>query len=188
MANQVSSGARSCFKRTATLASGRRVRAKLYDIWDGMHKRCYTPSNGAFYHYGAKGVRVVNEWHEYPAFRAWAIATGFRKGLTLDRINNGAGYGPGNCRWATREEQTYNSSRCHSLTLNGVTKLLPIWAKELGVTPDLFRSRRSAGWTDEQILTIPAGKVRPGMLRGRAAAKAKRLAAIVSSPSPKADL
>lgn len=137
---------------------GRRVRAKLYDIWDGMKTRCHTPSNGSYYHYGARGIRVCDEWRRsYDSFRAWAIAHGFRKGMTLDRYPNQNGnYEPANCRWATREEQTYNSSRCHSLTLNGVTKILPIWAKELGFTPDLLRSRRSAGWSDEQILTTPA--------------------------------
>jgi len=176
------SGAPSRFMRVLSSADGRpRKRAKLYDIWDGMKKRCYTPSNGAYYHYGAKGIRVCDEWRtSYGAVRAWAISHGFRKGLTLDRIDGTGNYEPSNCRWATREEQTYNAKSVYKLTFNGVTKLMPVWAKELGFTPGQFRTRKRAGWTDEQILTTPRGSGRPGVLRGRAAAKAKRLLSGIS--------
>ncbi len=151
----------------ATLANGRRVSTRLYNSFDAMHKRCYSPSRWEYDVYGARGIRVCDEWlHNYEAFRAWAIANGFRKNLTLDRIDGTGNYEPSNCRWATREEQTYNTKSVHKLTLNGVTKLLPIWAKELGMTPTLLRARRSSGWTDEQILTTPRltnGQVRPGV-------------------------
>jgi hypothetical protein len=158
----------SDWKRIALLSrTGKRVHVRLYNIWDKMKKRCHRPYDDDYQHYGAKGIRVCVEWYnDYAAFRSWAVSHGYAKGLTLDRIRNAEGYGPDNCRWATREEQTYNSCRVHSLTLNGVTKLLPIWAKELGFSPFLLRTRRSAGWTDEQILTTPRltnGNYRPGV-------------------------
>lgn len=156
--------------------TGKRKVCRLYNIWDAMRKRCHRPTSPNYRFYGARGVRVCDEWRDdYAAFRAWAIAVGYRKDLTLDRINNAAGYGPGNCRWATREEQTYNSSRVHSLTLRGVTKLLPIWAKELGFSPFLLRTRRSSGWTDEQILTTPRltnGQKRAGVQHKKPGRKA----------------
>jgi hypothetical protein len=144
----------------------RRLVTSLYTSWNNMKIRCKTKWPGFYRWYGSKGITWCAEWNDFATFRKWALANGYRKGLTLDRIDSTKNYGPDNCRWATREEQTYNLPCVHKLTLNGVTKLLPIWAKELGVTPDLLRSRRSNGWTDEQILTTPkltSGHFREGV-------------------------
>lgn len=156
--------------------TGKRVMPKLYMAWDNMKKRC---AGRPKYHrsYGSKGIRVCDEWLDsYATFRAWATSHGFRKGLSLDRINNDGHYVPQNCRWATPFIQSVNSRQTHMLTLKGVTKPLPIWALELNLSMTLLRYRLKAGWNHEHILTIPAGQMRPGTFRGRAATKARRLA------------
>jgi hypothetical protein len=146
------------FVRIAKLPGGRRVSCRLYNSFDAMHKRCFGKNKPEFHLYGGRGIRICAEWlHNYPAFRSWALANGYRKGLTLDRIDGNGNYEPSNCRWATRQEQTYNTSRVHRLTLNGVTKLLPIWARELGVSMEMLRQRRAKGWPDHDILTVPKG-------------------------------
>jgi hypothetical protein len=155
---------------------GKRVQPKLYMAWDNMKKRC---AGRPKYHvsYGSKGIKVCDEWRDsYATFRSWAIANGFRKGLSLDRIDNDGNYEPANCRWTTPFVQSVNSRRTHILTLGGVTKPLPIWARDLDMPIDLLRSRKHQGWTDEQILTTPPltpGQWREGVQhkkRGRRAA------------------
>ena len=44
-------------------------------------------------------------------FYTWAMANGYRKDLSIDRINNNGDYEPNNCRWITLQEQNWNTSR-----------------------------------------------------------------------------
>lgn len=155
------------FRGVALRPDGTRAVTALYTSWNNMKIRCKTKWPGFYRWYGSKGITWCAEWSDFATFRKWALENGFRKGLTLDRIDSTKNYGPDNCRWATREEQTYNLPCVHKLTFGGVTKLLPVWAKELGVTPSLLRSRKTNGWSDEEILTIPHGGTRPGRVRGR---------------------
>lgn len=87
---------------------------RLYIVWRSMKDRCLNPNNKDYQDYGGRGITICDEWaSDYGAFRAWAEAAGYdasaAKGeCTLDRIDNGKGYGPDNCRWATMKEQCNN--------------------------------------------------------------------------------
>ncbi len=82
----------------------------LYHVLNVMHQRCENPNNKDFKWYGAMGVKVCAEWTltNYPAFRNWALANGYRPGLTIDRENPDGDYSPDNCRWITIQEQQRN--------------------------------------------------------------------------------
>jgi hypothetical protein len=163
-------------------ARGRRIQVALYGAWTNMRRRTRTDHPAYFRWYKAKGITFCAEWHDYATFREWAITNGYRKGLWLERVNGDGNYEPGNCCWTTRDAQMLNQRHVYRLTLNGVTKPLPLWARELGFSTTLLRSRLKEGWTHEQVLTTPklaSGYMRPGVPhkpRGRAAQKAKRLA------------
>ena len=50
------------------------VSSKLYGIWNGMKNRCYTRNSGSYKNYGAKGVRICDEWHyDYMKFYKWRL-------------------------------------------------------------------------------------------------------------------
>ena len=74
----------------------------LHKIWKGMRQRCLNPKCPAYKNYGGKGVLICAEWHDYANFRKWALARGYRPGLTIDRKNNDGNYEPANCQWLTK--------------------------------------------------------------------------------------
>lgn len=70
-------------------------RTHLYDVWHNMRQRCENPNSGVYRWYGAKGVKVCDEWHDFEGFSKWAHANGYkdldgvprRERLSIDRID-----------------------------------------------------------------------------------------------------
>lgn len=71
-----------------------------------MLRRCTNPSSADWPRYGGRGITVCRRWHRFVDFLADMGSCPDR--LTLDRINNEGNYEPGNCRWATWEQQMLN--------------------------------------------------------------------------------
>ena len=89
----------------------------IYNTWRQMLSRCLDPKSKSYKDYGARGVTVCEEWLSYDAFYEWAMVNGWKAGLTIDRIQNGLGYSPANCRWITRSIQ--NQNKRNVKTYNG---------------------------------------------------------------------
>ena len=74
-----------------------------------MINRCFTTSSSSYYKYGAKGIKVCNQWkNSYENFAKWAKDNGYTKGLTIDRKDATKNYTPQNCRWVNLTTQAHN--------------------------------------------------------------------------------
>jgi hypothetical protein len=77
-------------------------------VWRSMIQRCHKISKSNK-NYRDRGIKVCTEWQQsLPAFYAWAMSNGYKKGLTIDRINNDGNYEPNNCRWVSNKENCNN--------------------------------------------------------------------------------
>lgn len=104
-----------------------------YNSWKAMRARCYNRKRAEYQNYGARGIRVCDEWRN--SFSRFLADVGRKPSAehTLERIDNNANYQPGNVQWATRGEQVRNRRNNIQITINGVTRCLRDWATLLGV-------------------------------------------------------
>jgi len=85
--------------------------SRLYRIWHNMKSRCYNSNSINYKYYGDKKIKICKEWkNNYMMFKNWALANGYKKDLTIDRINNNKGYYPENCRWISLSENLKNKT------------------------------------------------------------------------------
>lgn len=127
---------------------------RLHKTWANIKKRCTNPNGAHWKYYGGRGIRVCDEWaNNFGAFRDWALANGYRDDLTIDRKDNDGDYEPGNCRWATREEQNNNRRNTRLLNHQGRSLTIKQWARELGVPPSRLHGRLRIGWPINRVLS-----------------------------------
>ena len=107
---------------------------RLRGIYDDMIRRCYDPSRQNYRSYGAKGITVCELWRRSPwAFNNWAMANGYRDGLSIDRINPNKGYSPDNCQWVPFDYNRKWNSYSQYITVNGDIDTQAGWCKRLGL-------------------------------------------------------
>ena len=106
----------------------------MYTAWVHMRQRCNNPKCKEYRNYGARGIKVCEEWSEFINFYNWSMENGYEEGLTIDRINNEGDYTPDNCRWVTMLVQENNKRNNHYIIYDGERMTLSQCAKKANVS------------------------------------------------------
>jgi len=166
MSNLVTGHTKNC-KSCGNTTHGR-TKTKLYYTWCNIKQRCLKYENIQYENYGGRGISICDKWlNNFENFELWALNNGYRKGLSIDRINNDGNYEPNNCRWTNQSVQTFNTRKrsdntsgytgvffnivkkrwfC-TIALNGITKHK--WCIDKN---DAIETRKS--WEDELLSMI----------------------------------
>lgn len=132
---------------------------RLITIRHSMYCRCYYPTTHGYERYGGRGIKICEEWINNPnSFYEWSINNGYKKGLTLDRIDVNGNYEPSNCRWVTREIQDSNRRNNRKITYKNETKTLSQWSREYNINIVTLSDRLKSGMTIDEALNKPVIK------------------------------
>lgn len=133
--------------------------SRLYFVWLCIRRRCDSPYDTSYKHYGGRGIKVCDEWnHDYLAFKKWALENGYdenapRGQCTIDRIDVNGDYSPQNCRWINMKEQCKNKRNSVLITFKGETLSTSEWAERTGLKQGTIYSRYKAGWPVEKVFS-----------------------------------
>lgn len=155
--------ATSCGCKAAKAAGDRNrthgmSKTRLYSVWAGMKQRCLNQNHESYHDYGAKGVRVCDEWMSFEPFRDWALSNGYNDELEVDRIDCMGDYSPTNCRFGDEIVQANNRTNNRRETVWGETKTVAEWSRDArcAVSHEVLQDRiQKLGWSMELAMTTP---------------------------------
>lgn len=127
----------------------------LYRQWQNLRNRCYNKNIEGYKDYGAKGIKVCEEWrNEFLPFYKWAAELNWRPGLSIDRINSNGNYEPTNCRLATDKQQARNRRTNIIVEYEGEKMCMTELCERLGLNYSAFRTRViKRGWSLERAIS-----------------------------------
>lgn len=131
--------------------------SRLYTIWCNMKARCGNKNVAAYKNYGARGIMVCQEWMAFQVF-AKDVGEPPTPTATLDRVDNGRGYEPGNVRWAERHVQARNTRQNVQVTIDGVERCLHDWCAHYNIAPGSVYRRIGKGESMISAITRPKAK------------------------------
>lgn len=142
-----------CCMRKANGESG----SKLYSVYHNIKYRCYNTSAHEFNNYGGRGIKMCDDWIRsdgYIAFSKWAIAAGYKDGLTIDRIDVNGDYSPDNCRWITLSENVSFSNtdnRVQHRKANGGTYYIMSDDGSITTFENASKFAKDMGWNANKL-------------------------------------
>lgn len=135
--------------------SHRMSNTRLHNIWLTMRARCNNTNDK---YYGAKGIKVCDEWNEFVNFMNWSLNNGYKDNLEIERININKGYEPSNCKWITRKEQMQNTTRNKYYEAFGDKGTIRFFCDKYKISYNALRTRLYTKTMEE---AIKMGKEKP---------------------------
>lgn len=135
---------------------------QLYKRWLNIRSRCCDPKNSSFLCYGGRGIKLCEEWSGASGaknFVVWSLSHGYRKHLSIERIDVNGDYCPENCTWVTAREQAANKRNTYRIFIRELNKEMPLseafrlYGRSSYST---VRRRIENGWEPWEALTLPA--------------------------------
>lgn len=132
---------------------------KLKWVWTSMKQRCYNPSCKDFPHYGGRGITICPDWHNFELFHAWAMSSGYKEKVTIERIDVNGNYCPENCTWVKNERQALNRTNTLKYEYNGQMYDIRELSELSGINYYTLKGRLTHyGWTVERAISEPSFK------------------------------
>lgn len=144
---------------------------RIAEIFHGMTYRCYKEDSKSYKFYGAKGIKVCDEWLNDPSkFEKWAIENGYQDDLTIDRIDSNKDYEPSNCRWVPKKlnSQLGGMAGSNYIEVDGVKKSCAEWSSACNVNHNVIGRMVRVYGEEKTIefirlrLKTPDRKIEPG--------------------------
>lgn len=141
----------------------------LRRVWRKIHADCKSTivtSTGRRF-----TPRICAEWSHYPAFRKWAIAFGFEKGMCVRRLDSEMDFGPDTCQVVSLSERLGT----HEIVAFGETKSLTAWSLDprCQVKRGGLAKRLAQGLPPEEAITMPLKPSDERIRSKRAAARSE---------------
>lgn len=133
---------------------------RAYKSWCGIKDRCCNPKNSRWSDYGGRGISVCERWRA--SFENFLADMGdCPPGYSIDRYPDVDGnYEPGNCRWATDDEQRTNKRDSHFLEHDGLRLTISQWSTRTGLDQQVIWARiKTLKWGTARALTEPPRKL-----------------------------
>jgi len=134
--------------------------SSLYHIWSGIKERCTNKNSKNYNDYGGRGITLYIEWENFNPFKEWALFSGYKEGLEIDRIDVNGNYCPKNCRWVNKRKQANNRRNNIYIEINGETKTLFEWTRIYKINYSTVRKRIKSGLNIECALKMKIDKTK----------------------------
>ncbi len=113
-----------------------RTGTSFYKTYYHMLMRCNNENNKDYHHYGGRGIKCL--WKTFEEFKHDMEKKYYKHKskhdtTEIERIDNNGNYCKGNCRWATRKEQTNNTRRSFFITYNNRKETMSYWSEHFKI-------------------------------------------------------